>query len=44
VGAEELLDFTVKEDPLARLVDRFGAAVGKSVFRLTGQLDGIQYR
>jgi protease-4 len=44
VGAEELVDFTAKEDPLARLVDRFGAAVGKSVFRLTGQLDGIQYR
>jgi protease-4 len=33
VGAEDLVDFTAKEDPLARLADRFGASVGEALSR-----------
>jgi protease-4 len=35
VGAEDLVDFTAEEDPLARLAERFGAAFGRSLSMLT---------
>lgn len=36
VGAEDIVDFTAKEDPIARLADRLGAVVGGAIARLTG--------
>jgi len=30
VGAEDIVDFTAEEDPIARLAERFGAAFGRS--------------
>lgn len=44
VGAEELVDFTSKEDALTRLVDRFGAAAGGAIARLAGLVPGISLR
>ena len=44
VGAEELVDFTSKEDPLERLADRLGTGVAQSLARLTGLLPGIWLR
>lgn len=43
VGADELVDFTSEEDALTRLVDRFGAATGRTFARLTG-FAGVQFR
>lgn len=43
VGAEEIVDFTSKEDPLSRLADRLGAATGKVLARIGG-FEGPQYR
>lgn len=40
VGAETLVDFTAKDDPIERLADRFGAAVGESLARVIG-LSGV---
>lgn len=36
VGAEDIVDFTSKEDPLERLANRFGAAVGETFARYSG--------
>jgi protease-4 len=36
VGAEEIVDFTSKEDPLVRLIDRLGASIGSAFARYTG--------
>ena len=36
VGAEEIVDFTSKEDPLVRLVERLGASVGSAIARYAG--------
>lgn len=44
VGAEELKDFTAKDDPLVRLADRFGAAVGAAFARVGGLAGAFQYR
>lgn len=44
VGAEDLVDFTAKEDPFERLANRFGAAFGESLARLSGFAAGFQLR
>lgn len=44
VGAEDLVDFTAKEDPFERLAKRFGAAVGASLGQMAGFVNGIQLR
>jgi protease-4 len=44
VGAEEIVDFTAKEDPLERLADRFGAAVAEVFARIAGISGGMQLR
>jgi protease-4 len=44
VGVEELVDFTAKEDPLERLVSRFGAAVGRSLAKVAGIEPGLWMR
>lgn len=44
VGAEDLVDFTAKEDPFERLANRFGAAFGESLARLSGLAAGFQLR
>jgi protease-4 len=36
VGEEEIVNFTAKEDPFLRLIDRLGASVGRTFARLTG--------
>lgn len=36
VGVEEIVDFTSKEDPLVRLVERLGASIGNALVRYTG--------
>ena len=36
VGAEDLVDFTSKEDPIERLVNRLGAAAGQALARVAG--------
>lgn len=36
VGAEDLVDFTAKEDPIKRLADRLGAAMGHAISRFAG--------
>ena len=36
VGAEEIVDFTSKEDPIERLADRLGAATGKALLSVGG--------
>lgn len=36
VGAEKLVDFTSKEDPIERLADRLGAAAGQAILRVSG--------
>ena len=43
VGVEEIVDFTSKDDPLSRLADRFGAAVGTAFANLAG-FGGMQLR
>lgn len=44
VGAEDLVDFTAKKDPLARLAERFGASVGEALtrFALLGSRFNVQ--
>lgn len=44
VGAEDLVDFTAKEDPLARLADRLGASAATTFGRLFGVSGGIPLR
>jgi protease-4 len=44
VGEEEIVDFTTKGDPLERLVNRFGAAIGKAIADVSGFAGGIQLR
>ena len=44
VGAEDLVDFTAKEDPIERLAERFGAAAGEAFARLSGLAGQIQFR
>lgn len=44
VGAEDIVDFTAKEDPLQRLADRLGAAVGDVIARLTGMDSRLMLR
>ena len=44
VGAEELVDFTAKDDPLVRLADRFGAGIGQAMARAAGLIPGIWLR
>lgn len=44
VGVEEVVDFTVKEDPIARIADRIGASVGKAMARWSGLDAGFQLR
>ncbi len=44
VGAEEIVDFTAKEDPLTRLADRFGAAFANAFTRSSGMQGGVQFR
>lgn len=36
VGAEDLVDFTAKEDPIKRLADRLGASMGHAISRIVG--------
>lgn len=36
IGAEKIVDFTPKEDPLARLAERLGAGAGATLGRLLG--------
>ena len=36
VGAEDIVDFTAKEDPIKRLADRLGAAMGQAIARFAG--------
>ncbi|HOP17488.1 MAG TPA: S49 family peptidase [Gammaproteobacteria bacterium] len=44
VGAEDLVDFTAKEDPLERLADRLGASAATTFGRLFGVSGGIPLR
>ncbi len=44
VGAEDIVDFTSKEDPLARLANRFGAALGETFARYFGFTPGFSLR
>jgi protease-4 len=44
VGAEDLVDFTTKEDPIERLVKRLGAAAGEAFARMTGFSSQVQFR
>lgn len=44
IGVEEVVDFTAKEDPIERLVDRLGAAVAGAFARVSGLGGGIQLR
>ena len=44
VGVEETVDFTAKEDPLERLVRRFGAAAGAAFARIAGFDTTLQLR
>jgi protease-4 len=44
VGVEELVDFTAEEDALARLADRFGAALASSLAQLAGLVPGFWAR
>ncbi len=36
IGAEDIVDFTAKDDPLARLAQRFGAGVAETLAKVTG--------
>jgi protease-4 len=45
IGAEEIVDFTVHENLLRRLAERFGAAMGRSVateLRLQGSRPAVR--
>lgn len=45
IGAEELVDYTVRESLLSRLAERFGASMGRSVaseLRLQGNTPGLR--
>ena len=44
VGAEDLVDFTAKEDPLERLANRLGASAATTLGRLFGVSGGIPLR
>ena len=44
VGEEEIVDFTSKDDPLERLANRFGTAVGRAIAQVSGFAGGIQLR
>ena len=44
VGVEELVDFTAKEDPIERLANRFGAAIGTAFAKASGLGSGPQLR
>jgi protease-4 len=44
VGVEEIVDFTAKEDPLMRLVDRLGASMGRTLARYIGVESPISLR
>lgn len=44
VGAEDLVDFTAKEDPIERLAKRLGAAAGEAFARMTGFSGQVQFR
>lgn len=44
VGAEDIVDFTAKEDPIERLANRVGAAIGEAFARVTGFSGGLQLR
>ncbi len=44
VGAEDIVDFTAKEDALTRLADRFGAAFANAFTRSSGMQGGVQFR
>lgn len=44
VGAEDLVSFTAKDDPLERLADRLGAAAGVAIARLLGLAERFQLR
>ncbi|WP_078119909.1 S49 family peptidase [Thiosocius teredinicola] len=43
-GAEDIVDFTAKEDALTRLADRFGAAFANAFTRSSGMQGGVQFR
>jgi protease-4 len=44
VEAEDLVDFTIKEDALSRLADRIGAEIGASLARWSGAVPGFHFR
>lgn len=44
VGVEDLVDFTAKEDPLERLANRFGTAIGRAVAKMAGMEPGFWMR
>lgn len=44
IGAEELVNFTVKDDPLERLADRLGAAAASALAQITGLAGTFQLR
>ncbi len=44
VQAEKLKDFTVREDPFERFIEKFGASVSQSLLKLTGLGPGPSFR
>ena len=44
VQAEELKDFTVREDPFERFIGKFGASISESLLKLTGYSSGPSFR